>query len=128
MFCLVSVVNNTVGGWFTSFAKSMSMDDDGMSAELKMFNKMEKEAALLEKKSPLTNQPSTSTEAIDHTGVPGISISSLLFEKLYFDTKTFFRILELHFQAASSAKMPHTIVHWKVAKCSSEEILNKILI
>lgn len=43
------------------------MDDDSMSAELKMFNKLEKEAEILEKSTPLTKCPSE--EDVDHTGV-----------------------------------------------------------
>lgn len=60
-------VNNTVGGWFSSLTQSMSLDDDSMSAELKMFNKLEQEAEKLEKSSALTKVPSE--EDIDHTGV-----------------------------------------------------------
>ena len=45
----------------------MSMDDEGMSAELKMFNKLEKEAEILEKTSSLTKCPPE--EDVDQTGV-----------------------------------------------------------
>ena len=63
-----TLVNKQVGGWFNSFTKSMNMDDDTMSAELKMFNKMQKEAELIEKSSSLTQQTSTQNEDIDQTG------------------------------------------------------------
>ncbi|WAR19275.1 DDHD1-like protein [Mya arenaria] len=54
---------NTVGGWFNSITKSMSMDEEGMSAELKMFNRLEKEA---EKRDP-TPLMANSHDNIDHT-------------------------------------------------------------
>lgn len=61
-------VNNTVGGWFNTFTKSMSMDNDSMSAELKMLNKLEQEAEILEKTSLANCQPqSSSMEDIEHT-------------------------------------------------------------
>ena len=58
-----------MGGWFSSITRGL--DDDKMSAELKMFNKMKKEAEKLEKSS-LSNIPSTSSngleDSIDQTG------------------------------------------------------------
>ncbi|KAL4237730.1 Phospholipase ddhd1 [Mactra antiquata] len=61
-------VNNTVGGWFSSFSKSMSMDNDSMSAELKMFNKLEKEAEILQKSSLVNcGSLSSSLENFDKT-------------------------------------------------------------
>lgn len=61
-------VNHTVGGWFSTITKGMSMDNDSMSAELKMLNRLEKEAEILEKSS-LNNCPNsnTSLEDIDKT-------------------------------------------------------------
>ena len=58
-----------MGSWFSQITRSL--EDDKMSAELKMFNKMKKEAEKLEK-STMCNIPNTSTsgleDSIDHTG------------------------------------------------------------
>lgn len=55
-------VSSSVGGWFSQITRSL--EDDKMSAELKMFNKMKKEAEKLEKSS-LCNMPSSSTDRLE---------------------------------------------------------------
>ena len=55
--------SGTVGGWFSSITQSMSLDEAGMSAELRMFNKIEREG---ERK--LARSLSQTHEEIDHTG------------------------------------------------------------
>jgi uncharacterized membrane protein (DUF106 family) len=71
-------VNNTVGGWFSTITKSMSMDNDSMTAELKMLNKLEKEAEILQKSSmSKCTQQTSSMEDIDHTGQTSANIFSL---------------------------------------------------
>ena len=58
-----------MGGWFSSITRGI--DDDKMSAELKMFDKMKKEAEKLEKSS-LNSVPTSSSngleDSIDQTG------------------------------------------------------------
>lgn len=61
-------VNSTVNSWISSLTKSMGIQDGNMSAELKMLDKMQKEAEIYEKSSFTDIQKQTiSMEEIDHT-------------------------------------------------------------
>ena len=87
------LVSSSVGGWFSSITRGI--DDDKMSAELKMFDKMKKEAEKLEKSS-LNSVPTSSSngleDSIDQTGITSVclkessyrSVTMNIFRKFFF--------------------------------------------